>query len=309
VPSRHLRVGTRGSPMALSQTAFVRDHLVAAHPELAAKGAVEIVTIRTTGDRVQDRLLAEIDGKGLFVKEIEQALTAGHIDLAVHSLKDLETWLPAGLAITCVLPRDDPRDAFLSTKAASLAALPKGARIGTASLRRQAQLLRRRPDLTILPSRGNVNTRIRKLASGEIDALVLALCGLERLGKAELATEILSREIMLPAVGQGALALECRAADEWLRRLLEPLHDPRSAACVGAERAMLAALDGSCRTPIAGLAELDGDRLMVEGLLLKLDGGSEIRGHREGAITDAEVLGTELGRTLRDRAGPGFWLG
>jgi hydroxymethylbilane synthase len=242
VPSRHLRVGTRGSPMALSQTAFVRDHLVAAHPELAAKGAVEIVTIRTTGDRVQDRLLAEIDGKGLFVKEIEQALTAGHIDLAVHSLKDLETWLPAGLAITCVLPRDDPRDAFLSTKAASLAALPKGARIGTASLRRQAQLLRRRPDLTILPSRGNVNTRIRKLASGEIDALVLALCGLERLGKAELATEILAREIMLPAVGQGALALECRAADEALQQLLEPIHDPRSAACVSAERAMLAAL-------------------------------------------------------------------
>ena len=175
-------------------------------------------------------------------------------------------------------------------------------------MRRQAQLLRRRPDLAILPIRGNVNTRIRKLHSGEIDALVLALCGLERLAKAELATEILSREIMLPAVGQGALALECRAADEALHRLLEPLHDPRSAACVGAERAMLAALDGSCRTPIAALAELDGDRLMVEGLLLKPDGGSEIRGHRAGDIADAEALGTELGRTLRDRAGPGFWL-
>src|SRR5712671_3438091 len=199
---RHLRIGTRGSPMALRQTALVRDRLVAAYPELAANGAVEIVTIRTTGDRVQDRLLAEIGGKGLFVKEIEEALIAGHIDLAVHSLKDLETWLPAALAITCVLPRSDPRDAFLSTKVASLAALPKGARIGTASLRRQAQLLRRRPDLTILPIRGNVNTRIRKLHSGEIDALVLALCGLERLGKAELATEILSREIMLPGVGQ-----------------------------------------------------------------------------------------------------------
>ena len=211
--------------------------------------------------------------------------------------------------IACVLPRDDPRDAFLSTKAASLAALPKGARIGTASLRRQAQLLRRRPDLTMLPIRGNVNTRMRKLDAGEIDALVLALCGFERLGRAELATEILSREIMLPAVGQGALALECRAADEGLRRLLEPLHDPRSAACVGAERAMLAALDGSCRTPIAGLAELDGDRLTVEGLLLTPDGSSEIRGHRGGAIADAEALGTELGRMLRDRAGPSFWLG
>jgi hydroxymethylbilane synthase len=308
MPPRHLRIGTRGSPMALRETALVRDRLVAAHPKLAANGTVEIVTIRTTGDRVQDRLLAEIGGKGLFVKEIEEALTAGHIDLAVHSLKDLETWLPDGLAITCVLPRDDPRDAFLSTKAESLAALPTGARVGTASLRRQAQLLRRRPDLTILPIRGNVNTRMRKLDSGQIDALVLALCGLERLGKAELATEILSREIMLPAVGQGALALECRAADEALRQLLDPLHDPRSAAC-GAERAMLAALDGSCRTPIAGLAELDDDRLRLEGLLLKPDGSSEIRGHCEGDIANAETLGIELGRTLRDRAGPGFWLG
>jgi hydroxymethylbilane synthase len=161
MPPRHLRIGTRGSPMALHQTALVCDRLVAAHPELATNGAVEIVTIRTTGDRVQDRLLAEIGGKGLFVKEIEEALIAGHIDLAVHSLKDLETRLPAGLVIACVLPRDDPRDAFLSTKAASLAALPNGARIGTASLRRQAQLLRRRPDLTILPIRGNVNTRMR----------------------------------------------------------------------------------------------------------------------------------------------------
>src|SRR5437868_12037245 len=309
VPSHHLRIGTRGSPMALRQTALVRDRLVAARPELAATGAVEIVTIRTTGDRVQDRLLAEIGGKGLFVKEIEEALIAGQIDLAVHSLKDLETWLPAGLAITCVLPRDDPRDAYLSTSAASLAALPTGARVGTASLRREAQLLRRRPDLTILPIRGNVSTRMRKLDSGQIDALVLALCGLERLGKAELSTEILSREIMLPALGQSALALECCAADEALRQLLDPLHDPRSAACVGAERAMLAALEGSCRTPIAGHAELEGDRLIVEGLLLKPDGGSEIRDRREGTMANAEALGTELGRTLRDRAGLGFWLG
>src|SRR5437588_3654971 len=308
MPPRHLRIGTRGSPMALRQTALVRDRLVAAHPELAANGTVEIVTIRTTADRVQDRLLAEIGGKGLFVKEIEEALIAGHIDLAVHSLKDLETWLPAGLAIACVLPRHDPRDAFLSTKTASLAALPNDARIGTASLRRQAQLLRWRPDLTIVPIRGNVNTRMRKLDSGEIDALVLALCGLERLGKAELATEILSREIMLPAVGQGALALECRAADEALRQLLDALHDPRTAACVGAERAMLAALDGSCRTPIAGLAELDDDRLRLEGLLLKPDGSAEIRAQATGTIDNAAALGTKLGHELRRRAGPGFGL-
>jgi hydroxymethylbilane synthase len=295
--------------MALRQTALVRDRLAAAHPDLAAAGAAEIVTIRTTGDRVQDRLLAEIGGKGLFAKEIEEALITGHIDLAVHSLKDLETRLPDGLAIACVLPRDDPREAFLSPKAASLASLPKGARVGTASLRRQAQLLRLRPDVTIVPIRGNVNTRMRKLDAGEVEALLLALCGLERLGEAGRATEILPPEIILPAVGQGALAIECRAADETVRRLLEPLHDPISAACVGAERAMLAALDGSCRTPIAGLAEPVGDHLTIDGLLLKPDGGSEIRGRCEGVIADAEGLGTELGRELRHRAGPGFGLG
>jgi hydroxymethylbilane synthase len=246
--------------MALRQTTLVRDRLLAAHPDLAAPGAVEVVTIRTTGDRVQDRRLAEIGGKGLFTKEIEEALCAGRVDLAVHSLKDVETWLPDGLEIACALARDDPRDAFVSAKAASFAALPRGASIGTASLRRQAQLLRRRPDLTVVPIRGNVNTRLRKLDAGEVDAIVLALCGLERLGKAAQATEILSREVMLPAVGQGVLAIECRAGDDGLRRLLEPLHDPGSAACVKAERAMLAALDGSCRTPIAGLAELVGER-------------------------------------------------
>ena len=306
--SRPLRIGTRGSPMALRQTTLVRDRLLAAHPDLAATGAVEIVTIRTTGDRVQDRRLAEIGGKGLFTKEIEEALLAGRVDLAVHSLKDVETWLPDGLEITCVLARDDPRDAFLSAKAASLAALPKGAKIGTASLRRQAQLLRRRPDLTVMPIRGNVNTRIRKLDGDEVDAMVLALCGLERLGEARLATEILPREVMLPAVGQGALAIECRVGDEGLRRLLEPLHDPRSAACVRAERAMLAALDGSCRTPIAGLAELDGDRLVLEGLLLKPDGSAELRARCAGGIGDAEHLGTQLGGELRRRAGSGFGL-
>jgi hydroxymethylbilane synthase len=306
--SRPFRIGTRGSPMALRQTALVRDRLVAAHPDLAASGAVEIVTIRTTGDRVQDRRLAEIGGKGLFTKEIEEALLAGRVDLAVHSLKDVETWLPDGLEIACVLARDDPRDAFLSAKAASLLALPKGASIGTASLRRQAQLLRRRPDLTVVPIRGNVNTRLRKLQAGEVDALVVALCGLERLGEAEHATEILSREVMLPAVGQGALAVECRARDDALRQLLDPLHDPVSAACIGAERAMLAALDGSCRTPIAGLAEVDGDRLALEGLLLKPDGSAEIRARCAGGIGDAERLGTELGGELRRRAGPEFGL-
>jgi hydroxymethylbilane synthase len=304
-----LRMGTRGSPMALRQTAIVRDRLVAAHPELAAAGAVEIVTIRTTGDRVQDRLLAEIGGKGLFAKEIEEALLAGRIDLAVHSLKDMETWLPDGLAIACVPPRDDPRDAFVSASGASLASLPHGAKVGTASLRRQAQLLRHRSDLSVVPIRGNVNTRLRKMEAGEVDALVLALCGLVRLDLSGRATEILPREVMLPAVGQGALAIECRTADQMVRQLVEPLHDPISAACVAAERAMLAALDGSCRTPIAGFAEIDADRLKMEGLLLNEDGTREIRGRFEGGIDDAAVLGAELGKDLRSRAGPDFGLG
>jgi hydroxymethylbilane synthase len=309
LPSRPLRIGTRGSPMALRQTALVRDRLVEARPDLAAPGAIEIVTIRTTGDRVQDRLLAEIGGKGLFAKEIEEALISGRIDLAVHSLKDLETWLPQGLAIACVLPRDDPRDVLISVQQMTLASLPQGSRVGTASLRRQAQLLRRRPDLEIVPIRGNVNTRMRKLEAGGVDALVLALCGLERLGAVELATEILARDVMLPAVGQGALAIECRVGEEEIARLVEPLHDPVSAACVGAERAMLAALDGSCRTPIAGLAELARGRLVIEGLLLEPDGSGEIRGRREGEIGDGEALGLALGKELRNRADPSFGFG
>ena len=306
--SRPLRLGTRGSPMALRQTAIVRDRLIVADPELAEPGAVEIVTIRTTGDRVQNRLLAEIGGKGLFAKEIEEALVARRIDLAVHSLKDMETWLPDGLVIACVPPRDDPRDAFVSARGASLASVPHGAKVGTASLRRQAQLLRHRPDLSIVPIRGNVNTRLRKMEGGEVDALVLALCGLERLDLSGYATEILRREVMLPAVGQGALAIECRTTDERVRQLVLPLHDPISAACVHAERAMLAALDGSCRTPIAGFAEADGGRLTLEGLLLRPDGSDEVRGRLEGLLGDAETIGTELGKALRGRAGPGFGL-
>ena len=302
VLSLPLRIGTRGSPMALSQTGLVRRRLMALHADLAAAGAIEMVTIRTTGDRVQDRRLAEIGGKGLFTKEIEEALLAGHIDLAVHSLKDMETWLPSGLEIACVLPRDDPRDALVSKNATSLGTLPKGARIGTASLLR-------RPDLSVGPLRGNVNTRLRKLQEGEFDAVVLAVCGLERLGKADLATEILSPEIMLPAVGQGVLAIECRAGDDAVRALLNPVHDPGTAACAGAERAMLAALDGSCRTPIAGLAELHGKRLTIEGLVLKPDGSGEVRGRREGDIDDAEALGAELGGELRRRAGRDLGLG
>jgi hydroxymethylbilane synthase len=299
-----LRIGTRGSPMALLQTRHVRARLLTAHPDL--EGAIETVVIRTTGDRVQDRTLAAIGGKGLFTKEIEEALADGRIDLAVHSLKDVATVLPDGLVLAAILPRDDPRDAFVSVKAGCLAALPRGAVVGTASLRRQAQLLRRRPDLRVVPLRGNVETRLRKLDAGEVDATLLALCGLERLGLAPRASEILSREIMLPAVGQGALAVECRAGDEPVRDRLARLHDPTSGACVAAERAMLAALDGSCKTPIAGLAELQGDRLTLEGALLQPDGSAEIRATRVGSSADAESLGRDLGGELRRRAGRAF---
>jgi hydroxymethylbilane synthase len=301
-----LRIATRGSPMARYQAGLVRDRLVSAHPELAAEGAIEIVIVRTTGDRVQDRRLAEIGGKGLFTKEIEEDLLAGRADLAVHSLKDMETWLPAGLAIATILPRDDPRDALVSRRGERLAELPQGAHIGTSSLRRQAQLLRYRRDFAVLPIRGNAGTRLQKLAAGEYDAILLALCGLERLGEAHRASEILPCEIMLPAVGQGALAVECRAAEDRWRDLLAPLHDPDTAMCVGAERAMLAAVDGSCRTPIAGLATLDGDRLTLDVRLLKPDGSGEIRAREGGARAEAAALGTAVGGALRRRAGADY---
>jgi hydroxymethylbilane synthase len=308
VALRPLRIGTRGSAMALYQANLVRDRLVAAHPDLGEPGMIELDVIRTTGDRVQNRLLAEIGGKGLFTKEIEQALIERRVDLAVHSLKDMETFLPPGLEIVCVLPRDDPRDALVTRGDAALTALPAGARIGTASLRRTAQLLRRRSDLVAAPIRGNVDTRLGKMAAGEVDGLLLAYAGLQRLGRAEVASEILSVEAMLPAVGQGALAIEARADDDALRQLLAPLHDATSAACVTAERAMLAALDGSCRTPIAGLAEAHGDRLHLRALLLAADGSVERRAEGTAAITDATKLGNELGAQLRAGAGPEFGL-
>jgi hydroxymethylbilane synthase len=221
----------------------------------------------------------------------------------------METRLPATLEIGCILARDDPRDALVSRSGLPLAQLPKGARVGTASLRRTAQLLRARPDLAIAPIRGNVGTRLDKLAAGEVDALVLALCGLERLGKADVASEILSADDMLPAVGQGALAIECRAGETELQRLLASLNDAASAACVAAERALLAALDGSCRTPIGGLATIRGERLILDGLLLLEDGSVERRGRGEGTVGDAVEIGSELGLRLRRDAGPEFGLG
>lgn len=294
--------------MALIQAEMVRDRLVATHRELATPNALEIVIIRTTGDRVQDRPLYEIGGKGLFTKEIEEALIAGAIDLAVHSMKDVATWLPAGLEIACLLPRDDPRDAFLSHKSNTLRALPQGAILGTASPRRAAQVLNLRPDLRVVPIRGNAGTRIAKLAAGECDATLLSLAGLRRIHEEDAIASILSTDEMLPAPAQGAIGIECRADDPRTRRFLAPLHDSEAECRIAAERALLAALDGSCRTPIAALAELHGGTLALRGMVISPDGRQCHRVARSGTASEAAALGTDAGTELRRVAGPGFFL-
>jgi hydroxymethylbilane synthase len=299
-----IRIGTRGSPLALAQARETRERLAAAHPALAAPEAVEIVVIKTTGDMVQDRPLAAIGGKGLFTKEIEEALLDRRIDLAVHSMKDMPTILPEGLAILALLPREDPRDVLFrrDDAAGGLATLAPGAVVGTSSLRRQAQILARRPDLVIVPFRGNVDTRLGKLAEGRADATVLALAGLRRLGRGDRPMDILSVEEMLPAVAQGAIGLEGRAGDARIEALLAPLHDSATGSCVAAERALLAALDGSCRTPIAALAELSpGGRLSLRALTATPDGRRVAATAREGGRADAVRLGEDAGAELRAR--------
>ena len=304
-----IRLGTRGSPLALAQTREVRRRLGEAHSELAASDAIETVIIKTTGDMVQDRPLAEIGGKGLFTKEIEEALLAGAIDVAVHSMKDVPTWLPEGLALAAILPREDPRDALIAKRGASLAELPPGAVVGTASLRRQAQVLLARPDVSVVPLRGNVQTRLRKLAEGQVDATLLAVAGLRRLGEAARITAVLSPEEMLPAVAQGAIGLETRADDGPVLARLEAINDGASQRRVAAERACLEVLDGSCRTPIAALAELDeaGAGLRLRALVAMPDGGRVHRAERRGAASEAEALGREVGEELRAAAGPEFF--
>lgn len=302
-----LRIGTRGSPLALAQVDEVRARLAAAHPALAAPGALETVVVRTTGDAVRDRTLAALGGKGMFTKEIEEALLAGRIDVAVHSMKDMTTFLPAGLAVGAVLEREDPRDAFFSPLAPGLAGLPPGTVVGTASLRRQAQVLHARPDLRVVPLRGNVDTRLKKLADGAVGATLLALAGLRRLGKAGEATSIMATSEMLPAAAQGAIALEIRAGDARVAGLVAPLDHAPSAARVTAERALLAALDGSCKTPIAALAELEGGRLRLRALVVRPDGSEKHETTREGAPEDAGRMGRDAGEELRRRAGPAFF--
>ena len=299
-----LRIGTRGSPLALAQAHLVRERLKAVRPGLPE---AEVVVFRTTGDRIQDRKLDEIGGKGLFTKEIEEALLEGAIELAVHSMKDMATVLPPGLAIGAMLPREDPRDAWFSPHAAAIEGLPKAARVGTSSLRRQAQILARRPDLIVTTLRGNVGTRLAKLAAGEAEATVLALAGLKRLGLADKATSILSTEEMLPAVGQGAIGIEIRASDTATAALLASIDDPTTSMAVAAERACLAVLDGSCRTPIAALAEHEpGGRLRLRSLIALPDGSAVKRDERRGPAASAVDLGQAAGEALRAGAGPAF---
>jgi hydroxymethylbilane synthase len=303
-----LCIGTRGSPLALAQTHEVRDRLAAANPALAHDGAISIEVIKTTGDMVLDRALAEIGGKGLFTRELDDAMLAGRIDLAVHSMKDVPTWLPDGIVLPCILEREDPRDTFISLTADNLAGLPAGSVVGTASLRRQAQILHRRPDLKVAVFRGNVQTRLRKLDAGEVDATMLALAGLKRLGKMDVATAIFEPEEILPAVAQGAIGITCRSGDVRAMEFLAPLNHAPTMARVTAERALLAVLDGSCRTPIAALAEItpQGD-MSLRALVARPNGTDLMETSRLGPISQAEAMGDDAGTELRDRAGPGFF--
>src|SRR5665213_3160843 len=285
-----LRIGTRGSALALAQAAQVAAALAAAHPALAAPGAIATVPIRTTGDRVQDRPLYEIGGKALFTKEIEDALLAGRIDVAVHSGKDMPTFLPPGLTIGATLPREDPRDAFLSRIAPSIMDLPHGARVGTSSPRRTAQLLHERRDLRIVSLRGNIDTRIRKLDAGEADAAILAVAGLNRLGLADRL-----------------IALEIRDEDERAALYIAAIDHAPTSLCIAAERVFLAVLGGDCRTPIAALARIDGATLQFRATILKPDGSVRLAAARDGAVAEAQAMAMDAGRELIDRGGPGFF--
>ncbi len=302
---RPIRIGTRGSDLALVQARSVAVALAHAHG--LEESRFEIVTIQTTGDAEKERRLSEIGGKGLFTKEIEEALLDGRIDLAVHSMKDVQSVLPLGLIIDCVLEREDPRDTFISPVARSIETLPQGARFGTSSLRRAAQVLAKRPDLEIVPFRGNVGTRLKKLKEGVAAATLLAQAGLNRLGLAEVATDPMSPEIMLPAVAQGIVGIERRVEDEEVADLVSKIHHVETAITLTMERAFLAALNGSCRTPLAGHATFKNGRLKFRGQILTPDGKIVHTAQREGSAVLAAALGADAATELKAKAGPDFF--
>lgn len=300
-----LKIGTRGSPLALVQAFETRALLMQTHglPE----DHFEIVVIKTTADRVLDRALKEIGGKGLFTKELEDGLLSGAIDIAVHCVKDMAVAQPEGLTVDCFLPREDPRDVFISHEWDSLAALPQGSILGTSSMRRKAQALHRRPDLQVVNFRGNVQTRLKKLEDGAASATFLALAGLNRLGMQGLGRNVIGPDDMLPAVGQGALAIQRRENDDCAGALIAPLHHPPTERQMACERAFLATLEGSCETPIAGLAEPVGDGLRLRGEILRTDGSECIAAEAKGCLSDAAEMGSDLARRLLSRAPSDFF--
>jgi hydroxymethylbilane synthase len=300
-----LRIGTRGSPLALAQARETRDRLVVAHrlPE----EAFAIKVISTSGDRIQDRPLSEAGGKGLFTKEIEEALLAGSIDIAVHSSKDMPTQLPEGLRLSAFLPREDARDGFIGRAAVSIESLPHGATIGSSSLRRQALIRRMRPDISVVTFRGNVQTRLRKLEEGVVDGTILANAGLKRLGMADVITDLMPLDKFPPAPGQGAICIESRVGDTRVEQMLLPIDDRETHLALLCERAFLAALDGSCRTPIAGYATVEDDTMHFTGLILSPDGRTAFDVAMDGNVSGPESLGRQAGEIVRDKAGTRFF--
>ncbi len=311
-PEQPLKIGTRGSPLAVAQAHETRARLMAAHD--LPEAAFEIVVIKTTGDDRTlidaDRPLKEIGNKGLFTKEIEEAMVAGAIDIAVHSMKDMPTEQPDGLMLDCYLPREDTRDAFVSRHVKTIADLAPGQVVGTSSLRRRAQLLNRRPDLKVVEFRGNVQTRLKKLDDGVADCTFLAMAGLRRLGMTDVASSAIAPEDMLPAIAQGAIGIERRTADSRVAALLEPLNDLPTTQRLSAERAFLAALDGSCETPIAGLAVIEGTDIWLRGEILRPDGSEALQEEGRAPLAEAAELGRKLAARLRARAPGDFfsWL-
>jgi len=304
-PDTPMKLGTRGSPLALAQAHETRDRMAAAFD--LAQDAFEIVVIKTTGDRIIDRPLKEIGGKGLFTREIEETLLKGEIDMAIHSMKDMPVLQPEGLFLDTYLPREDVRDAFVSPHVGGLADLEAGAKVGTSSLRRAAQVLVAYPHLEVVEFRGNVQTRLRKLDEGVAACTFLAMAGLNRLGRADVATAAIAPEEMLPAVAQGAIGIERRADDTRAADMLSAIHDAHTGQRLAAERAFLAALDGSCETPIAGLAEIDGGTLRLRGQVLRPDGSEALEDDQSAPVEDGAALGREMGAKLLERAGPGFF--
>lgn len=304
-PAKPLMIGTRGSPLALAQAYETRERLSKAF-DLPLE-AFTIVVIKTTGDRIIDRPLKEIGGKGLFTREIEDDMLSGKIDIAVHSMKDMPTLQPEGLVLDSYLPREDVRDAFISPRSSGLADLASGTVVGTSSLRRRAQLKLRRPDLEVVEFRGNLQTRLRKLEDGVAEATFLAMAGLNRLKMDEVPKSAIATEDMLPAVAQGAIGIERRNEDFRAADMLSAIHDKTTGERLAAERSFLLELDGSCETPIAGLAELDGNTLRLRGEVLRPDGSEAIDDEMTGAIIDGANMGKEMARKLLSQAGPGFF--